>query len=96
MGDMGEAFKDFKEVKQKIRNNKEPQRFEYAMKSLSDYNYKKEYDKIIVFLNKGTVTFYPFTGWFQGQKPYGNIKGRGIDKLIKQLKNPQCKNRRVG
>lgn len=36
--------------------------------------------KIII---DGSISFFPFTGWFSGKKV---VDGRGIENLIKQLK----------
>lgn len=86
MGDMGDTFRAMKEHNQQEREKKSIPRLEYAMKNLSEYNYKTEgCDKIIIFLDKGTITFYPYTGWFQGQKPFGKVRGRGIQNLLIEL-----------
>ena len=87
MGDMGDYFKDYNEWKSEERAKKEQARFQYAADKLlvAKYQYHRHADRIIIYLGQGTITFYPFTGWFQGQKPYGHIKGRGIKNLISAL-----------
>lgn len=91
MGDTGEAFKAFNEIKREERTKKEPQRFEYAMNKLRWLGIPRENlgDRIIVHLPKGQITFWPYTGWFCGQKPYGKIKGRGIEKLLKMMETQE-------
>jgi len=87
MGDMGEAFNAMKEHKREIRNKKEPERLAYACERLMGYRYSPGGDCLHIHLPKGTVAFWPYTGWFQGRKPYGKIKGRGINKLMKELES---------
>lgn len=89
MGDTGEAFKEFNEMKAEHREKVEPKRFYFANRLLDEngFIWKEENDCIKFLLKHGTVTFWPYTGWFQGQKPYGKIKGRGVLNLIKELKN---------
>lgn len=84
---MGDAFKAYKKVKTEERSIKEPQRMRYAANEISKVwtKYHINGDKIIIRLPLGTITFYPFTGWFCGQKPYGKIKGRGIKNLMKEI-----------
>ena len=87
MGDTGEIFKAFNEMKAEQRAKKEPNRFKYACRKLDSIGYEYEINEpeIIVKMPNGKITFWPFTGWFCGQKPYGNIKGRGIENLISKL-----------
>jgi len=91
MGDVGEDFKAFNEHKKEVRQQEEPNRMEYARRMLMGYSYTtNNKDRFVININigrpaYGTVTFFPYTGWFQGQKPYGSIKGRGVHKLIKNL-----------
>lgn len=89
MGDVGETFEVFKEIKREERSKKEPSRFEYAKKNFDQLNmkYTEEYDRIIIEFKQGFIQFYPFTGWFCGRKPLGNIKGRGINNLLKAIGN---------
>lgn len=76
MGDVGEAFEAMNEHKRKERELKEPSRFEYAKKELDKLGVSnsKSGDFIIVKVKSGRIDFYPFTGWFCGRKPLGNIK----------------------
>ncbi len=82
MGDMVDDFRALREHNKQIRGLKEEKRTRYALMRLKDYNVKRGMDTIVVKLPRGTVTFYPYTGWFCGQKPLGKIKGRGIDNLL--------------
>lgn len=88
MGDVGETFEAYQNSKREIRASKEPSRFEYAKKELDKLGVEnsKSGDFIIVKVKSGRIDFYPFTGWFCGRKPLGNVKGRGIVNLIAQLK----------
>lgn len=85
MGDMAEIYKEYNKAKKEERHRKEDQRFEYALKMLNKYFVTLNGDNLKVKLQHGTITFYPYTGWFCGQKPYGKIKGRGIHNFIKEL-----------
>ena len=89
MGDTGDDFKAFNEHKRKRRNGLEPARLNYALGEVMRYNknVRVNSENIIIPLPGGTITFWPFTGWYQGQKPYGKIKGRGVKNLLKQLDN---------
>lgn len=91
MGDTGDAFKAFNEIAAEWRAEKEPHRIQYACKKLSDLGLKFQSDgcEIKIFLPNGTITLWPYTGWFCGQKPYGKIKGRGIKNLINELRKIQ-------
>ena len=88
MGDTGEAFEAFNDFKKEERSKKEPYRFEFAICQLKklDVSYVVHSDLINIGTKLGQVDFYPFTGWFCGRKPIGNIKGRGINNLIAALK----------
>jgi hypothetical protein len=88
MGDVGETFQVFNQIKKEERSKKEPSRFEFAIKSLQQLNvsYKKQVDSILIETKQGKVEFWPFTGWFCGRKPIGHLKGRGIGNLIASLK----------
>ncbi len=88
MSDLAESFREFKEIKDSIRNKKEPERIEFAIKQISRVwtNFSVVEDRMILRLPLGTITFYPFTGWFCGQKPYGKIKGRGINNLVAKIR----------
>ena len=87
MGDTGEAFKAYQEMKREERSKKEPERFEYASFHLEKLGLRFQIigDYFLIWIGNNTITFYPFTGWFQGQKPFGYINGRGINKLIRHL-----------
>lgn len=89
MGDTGEAFEAMNEHKRKERAIKEPNRFKYAWDELNKMKltlggYGQE--RIEIYLPQAKIDFWVFTGWFCGRKPLGHIKGRGIKKLIEQLK----------
>ena len=86
MSDMGDDFKAMKEHNREIRDKVEPKRLAYACDKLKDYKYSPGGDCLHIHLPNGVVTFWPFTGWFQGRKPYGRIKGWGIANLLKNLK----------
>jgi len=87
MSDMGETFQALREHNLERRNKIEPERMKYAAKEISKAwtHYHLNGDRIVIRLPSGTITFWPYTGWFQGQKPYGKIKGRGINNLIKEI-----------
>ena len=87
MGDMAEEFREHDDYKKKRRAKIEPTRIAYAEKKLSEFNIERVDDHIVINLKDGVVLFYPFTGWFQGYKPLGKIKGRGIEKLTHILHN---------
>lgn len=89
MGDTGEAFEAMNEHKRKERLRIEPSRMEYAKKELDKLlgkiRYIVHFDSFEIYVGKNRIDFWPYTGWFCGRRPLGHIKGRGIDKLIKQL-----------
>lgn len=89
MGYTGDAFKFFNEQKAKERSMKEPGRFKYAIKALKENNFTHDVvgEIIRITISKGQVEFWPYTGWFCGRKPIGKVKGRGINNLIKALKD---------
>lgn len=88
MGDVGETFQVFDDIKRENRAKKEPSRFKYAEEQLSKIpvTFMRDHDVIHIYHSKGQIDLWPFTGWFCGRKPLGNIKGRGIDNLIRKLK----------
>jgi len=87
MGDTGDDFKAFNEHKKEQRAKIEPNRKNYAMRQLGKLGLAAldHGDSILIRIEPSTITFWPFTGWFQGQRPLGGIKGRGIKPLLKQL-----------
>jgi hypothetical protein len=87
MSDLSELYQTIKEHKKGVREKEEPNRFGYARDQLKGFVLKETSNAIVVTLPQGTVTFYPYTGWFQGQKPHGNVKGRGIRNLMKHLRS---------
>ena len=91
MSDMGDDFKSLNEHNREIRAKKEPKRLAHACDRLKDYRYSPGGDCLHIHLPKGTVAFWPYTGWFQGRKPYGHIKGRGIDNLMRELEKTNGK-----
>jgi hypothetical protein len=100
MSELGDDFKAFKEHKQAIRMKEEPVRFGYAIRQFEEIGimFKIDGDKFVVPYLSGFLHFFPYTGWFCGLKPYGKIKGRGINNLIKALsenkhKESQCPTR---
>ncbi|HEY9874550.1 MAG TPA: hypothetical protein V6D12_14005 [Candidatus Obscuribacterales bacterium] len=88
MGDTGEAFEAYNEVKRKEREEKEPDRVKYALNELNKIHAQHIFknDHIQIMLVDGIVEFWPFTGWYCGRRPLGNIKGRGIANLIRVIK----------
>lgn len=68
------------------RNEKEPGRWDYALKKIQEKGYQTEEDfneKCIKFNLRGNIIkFYPYKGWFTGK---GVKDGRGINKLLKQI-----------
>ncbi len=72
-----------KEREQKLQ----PERMEYAIREIEKLGYvieHKDMTKIQFIFKDHYVTLYPYSGWHTGR----SIKdGRGIDNLLKQLKN---------
>ncbi len=70
------------------QNELEPQRVDYAIGQLHSLGIKSvfvEKDKCLVFQYKGhNVKFFPYSGWHTGKSIQD---GRGIQKLLKQLKS---------
>ena len=65
----------------------EPERIAHAGRRIEQLGYTITLrdNKKIQFIHKGkTVTFFPYSGWATGKTIQD---GRGLDKLIKQLKN---------
>ncbi len=89
MGDMNEDFEALDNMKREIREKKEPLRFKYAQDAFTKegLHFQIHYQYINIQLAKGDIVFWPYTGWFNGKKPYGKIKGRGIDNLMRQIRN---------
>lgn len=83
MGDTGETFKEMKKLSMEKRLHLEGGRFDYAIRVLKELSvdFREEYGRIIIHTKKGIINFWPYTGWFCGQKPIGGIKGRGIKSL---------------
>lgn len=89
MGDVGDDFKAWDEHKKEQRAKIEPNRFTFALTRLKEIGIEPAelwHDHMVLKLPRGTITFWPFTGWFQGQKPYGHVRGRGIGTLVSKLK----------
>lgn len=64
----------------------QPERMEYAIKKLDELGIKLNFQDqtTIRFFWKGNyISLYPYSGWHQGK---GIVAGRGIDKLLSQLK----------
>jgi hypothetical protein len=64
----------------------EPHRVEYAISKLTELGFEVNHETdttITIMFNDSMVKLFPYTGWFTGK----TVKdGRGIDNLIKQLK----------
>ncbi len=89
MGDTGEAFEAFNDFKREERAKKEPNRFKYAWDKLSALNLTlggSGEQEITIYLEKANITLWVYTGYFCGRRPYGKIKGRGIDNLLRKIK----------
>ena len=64
----------------------EPMRIRFAKNKLSELGYEivGESDNCIQFIYNGSkISFFPYSGWYTGK---GIGSGRGINKLMKQLK----------
>lgn len=74
-------------INQERQKELEPKRLEFARNTLERLGYSVDvvYEKEIQFQHKGVlVKFFPYSGWFTGKSV---IDGRGIDKLLNQLKS---------
>jgi len=70
-------------LNQERQNELEPQRAEYALKALKKYS-PIYFEKCITFLYKDNlISFWPYSGWHSGK---GIVAGRGLNKLLNQLK----------
>lgn len=73
-------------IKEK-QEEQEPKRAEYARQQITRLGYEITQDdgRMLVFEFKGSpVRFFPYSGWATGK----TIKdGRGIARLLKQIKN---------
>ncbi len=89
MGDVGETLQVYEEIKREERAKKEPSRFKFATdqldKRLGNVRYIAHYDSLEVYIGKNRIDFWPYTGWYCGRKPIGNVKGRGVSGLIKAI-----------
>lgn len=73
-------------LNQERQKELEPKRLQYAKEQIEKLGLViKEMDSTkIQFEYKGnTITLFPYSGWHSGK---GIVAGRGIDKLLKQLK----------
>lgn len=64
----------------------QPERIDYAKSQILQRGLEilEEDNTKIIFLFKGNrITVFPYSGWFSGR---GITSGRGIDKLLRQLK----------
>lgn len=88
MGDTGDDFKAFNEMKQYERARREPQRVKYAKYCLTGLcDFRQDGDVIVIEIGCGRIDFWPYTGWYCGRKPLlGKIKGRGIKNLVREVK----------
>ena len=84
---MSETNKEYAEFLKERRLKKEPYRVKYAIDKLRKLGYDAHYredQKCLEFIHRGgIVRFYPYTGWHTGK---AIREGRGINKLLKQLK----------
>ena len=64
----------------------EPKRIAYAKKKLMELGFDvTESETELRFVYKGnTIKFFPYSGWHSGK---GITDGRGLDKLIKQIRS---------
>lgn len=85
MGDMGDDFRAFREMKNEQRRNIEPKRIQFALEQLAGVpcEIENKGDMLLIHIGNRVIQFWPFTGWFCGMKPIGHIKGRGI-KVLKE------------
>lgn len=82
MGELADDFRFMDEQRKKDRDAKEPGRVQYAIEQLEKAGHKVvKIDDQSIKVN-GTVTLWPFTGWFSGK---GVGSGRGIHNLLKKL-----------
>ncbi len=85
--DSSEDFAFLKEIYEKKRTSGEDARRRTAEKRLHDLGFVTQWDEMsrcIAFQhNESIIRFWPWKGWFSGR---GVKDGRGLDKLIKQLK----------
>lgn len=68
------------------QNKLEPKRIEYAKEQIKALGYEItfECENRIEFEFKGTkIQFYPYSGWHTGKTI---VDGRGLEKLLKQIK----------
>lgn len=64
----------------------QPKRMQYAKEQIESLGYKVffEDETCLKFLFKENIIYlFPYSGWHQGQ---GIKQGRGIEKLLKQIK----------
>lgn len=76
-----------KRLDTKKQKQLEPVRMQYAINKISALGFQitKENETEISFEFKGSkVKFFPYSGWHSGKTI---TDGRGIEKLLKQLKN---------
>lgn len=84
MGEMAEDFAFMKEQRAKHRARKEPERMEYALRTLREAGFIADaMDHQTINIVEYRVTLWAYTGWWSG-KDIGS--GRGIHKLIKAIK----------
>lgn len=83
-------WQEYNEYKKELRNKEEPKRFQYFKNKIEEYvakgeiNIVEEDSSMIIFVYKDyKIRFFPFTGWWQGNKDFGN--GRGVKSLFSRL-----------
>ena len=83
-------WREYNEEKRNFRKEEEPKRFKYFKDKIQEYvakgeiNIVEEDSSMIIFVYKDyKIRFFPFTGWWQGNKGFGN--GRGVEALFKRL-----------
>lgn len=68
------------------QNTLEPKRMEFAKNKLSELKLKIVFEsetELIFLFNENKITLFPYSGWHSGK---GIKSGRGLTKLLKQLK----------
>ena len=83
-----EDFEGLKQFKKEGRKLVEKDRLKYAILKITELGYDIEHThNEIIFTYKGnTISFFPYTGWASGK---GIKDGRGLNKLLKQIKQEQ-------
>lgn len=89
MGDTSDQFKNVRGIKLSERLRTEAKLVNIAMQKLgkiATLALSGTENFIKIFLDGKQIDFWPYAGWFCGRKPIGNVKGRGLTNLIKEIK----------